>query len=242
MSNRDGDFERAALDEREASLRAVRKRRQVRGLLSGGAVLAVFVPLRFYLEFGEVGTMGWGTTVFLCAISWLAALGIEFSDRPAFHAPVAVSGGIRDAVGAFWLVACAFGPLAGWALTELPLTERSWRWQFGARIALAGVAPIAAALCLTPYARGLAARIAIPLLLLVTAIPVATTWWPVRDLVDGPTRVRCRVVWTDGGRFVEGLDGQTIDVPFEPGELGRAGQIVTVTFLPHTFRPISVEK
>jgi len=51
-------------------------------------------------------------------------------------APVSIEkcyGQVADRIGAFWLVACAFGPFIGWLITLFGVTESSWRWQYLAR-------------------------------------------------------------------------------------------------------------
>lgn len=77
----------------------------------------VLIPALFYLQFGEVGALGWGATVFFAALCLLVAVGLHFHGRHEYRTPVALRNGWLDWIGAFWLVACAFGPLFGWALT-----------------------------------------------------------------------------------------------------------------------------
>jgi hypothetical protein len=156
-------------------------------LLIEAAVCAVLVPALFYLNFGEVGDLGWGMTVFCVAYCILAAVGLYFGVRPEYHTTVQLRGGWADRVGAFWLVSCAFGPFFGWVLTSIvPLTVTSWRWVYGVRFFLAAGLPIITALPILRYVRGKAARVALPLLLGVTMLAIWSVVNVGRDLLNGP--------------------------------------------------------
>src|SRR5438270_6562376 len=85
-------------------------KRNVRRWLIGAVWAVVLVPLLFYLRFGTVGPLGWGMTVFFVAYCLVAATGLHFLVRPEYHTPVAWRNDWLDRIGAFWLVACAFGP------------------------------------------------------------------------------------------------------------------------------------
>jgi hypothetical protein len=155
--------------------------------LLGALESAVLVPALFRLRFGEVGPVGWGMTAFFVTYCLLAAVGLFFQPRTEFHTRVPLRGDWLDHVGAFWLVACAFGPFLGWIATSaLPITAESWRWVYGLRVFLAAGLPVITAIPLTRYVRGKAAWVSLPLLIGVTILP---TWSAVRvgqDLRDGP--------------------------------------------------------
>jgi len=169
------------------------RRRAIRGLLLGAVQVGLLVPYAFYLRFGEVGPMGWGTTVFFVAYCILAAIGLYFGPRTEFHTTVALRGDWADHVGAFWLVSCAFGPFLGWIVTSaFPITADSWRWLYGLRVFLAAGIPILTALPLTRYARGKAAWVAVPLLVGVTLLPIWSAVRVSQDLRDGPIVQRLR--------------------------------------------------
>jgi MFS family permease len=144
--------------------------------------------LFYYLRFRRVGPHGWGTTVFFVVYLLLTAIALYFRPRTEFHSPVAMRGDWRDRVGAFWLVGCVFGPLLGWIVTSgtFPITQNSWRWMYGARVFLAAVVPILLAMPLTRYVRGKSALIALPLLVVVTLLPVSTAMNVSMDLWEGP--------------------------------------------------------
>ena len=164
------------------------RKRVIRQCLLGAVEAAVLVPLLFYIRFRAIGPLGWGTTVFFVVYLLLTAIGLYFRPRTEFHSPVALRGDWLDRVGAFWLVGCAFGPFFGWVLTSgaLPITQNSWRWFYGARVFLAAVVPIMLALPLTRYVRGKSALIALPLLLVITLLPVSTAMNVSLDLWEGP--------------------------------------------------------
>jgi hypothetical protein len=160
----------------------------IRHWLLGIGWIIVLIPLIFFLRFGHVGPMGWGLTVFLVVLSLLISVGIFFRGRPAYHTPVGVRGGWLDRIGALWLVACAFGPAFGWALTAFPLTHSTWRWMYGGQVLLAVVLPSVTALPLLRYVRGRGAPIMLALLIGVTALPVWSGWAALRDLTAAPVR------------------------------------------------------
>ncbi len=155
--------------------------------LTGAVESAVLVPLVFSLRFGEVGVLGWGTTVFFVVYCLLVALGLHVRPRTDLHTRVPLRGDWVDHVGAYWLVACAFGPLVGWAVTSaVPVTETSWQSLYGLRAVLAAGLPLVTALALSRYARGKAAWVAVPLLVGVTLLPVLTAVPVTQDLWEGP--------------------------------------------------------
>lgn len=164
------------------------RQRVILQLLTSVVWLTLLVPAIFYLRFGRVGPLGWGTTVFFDVYCLLAAVGLYFRPRTEYHTRVRARGDWLDRVGAFWLVGCTFGPLTGWVFTTgtFPITQGSWRWLYAARFLFAAALPILLALPLTRYARGRAAWVALPLLFGVTALPVSTATYVTRDLWDGP--------------------------------------------------------
>jgi MFS family permease len=175
----------------------VSRRRVIRQCLLGAAEAAVVTPLLFYLRFGAVSPLGWGTTVFFVVYLLLTAVSLYFRPRTEYHSPVSLRGDWLDRVGAFWLVGCAFGPFFGWVVTSgaLPITQGSWRWMYGLRVLLAAGVPVMLALPLTRYVRGRATWVALPLLLGVTLLPVSSAMYVSLDLWEGPLVRQAR---TDG--------------------------------------------
>jgi hypothetical protein len=162
-------------------------RRAIRGWLISAVCSAVLVPALFWLRFGRVDGLAWGLTVFLVVYCLLVAFGLFFLNRPAYHTPIAPRGDWLDWVGAFWLMACAFGPFFGWILTSaFPLTQDNWRWLYAGRVFLSVVLPVLTALALLRYVRGRGALIMLVLLLGVTALPIWSAWAVGQDLLSEP--------------------------------------------------------
>jgi hypothetical protein len=159
----------------------------IRQLLLGAVECAVLIPLLFFWRFGDIGGLGWGTTIFFVGYCLLAATGLYFRPRTEYHTPVRLRGDWVDRVGAFWLVSCVFGPLLGWMITSaFPITVTSWRWLYALRVILAVGAPLITALPLTRYLRGKATRVALPLLVVITMLPIWSAVNVSQDLWQGP--------------------------------------------------------
>lgn len=163
------------------------RQRAIRGLLLAAVESVVLVPLLFYLRFGAVTGLGWGLTIFFAAYCLLATIGLYFRPKSEFHTPVKLRGDWLDHLGAFWLVSCAFGPFFGWIATSaFPITAATWRWLYALRVFLAIVLPLATALPLTRYLRGKATLIALPILVVITLLPIWSAVNIGRDLWNGP--------------------------------------------------------
>lgn len=161
----------------------------IRRLLWSAILYAGAIPSLFYFAFGEVSGLGWGLTIFFVAYCLLAAVGIYFRTRTQYHTTVPVRGNWADRIGSLWLLSCAFGPFLGWCLTAaLPLTVDSWRWLYGLRLLLAAGVPVLTALPLTRYIRGKATWVALPLLVIVTLLPILSVVNVGRDLWTGAQR------------------------------------------------------
>lgn len=216
--------------------------RLVRRYLWAAGEAAIVTPLLFYWRFGEVSWFAIGFTVFLVVLCLLVALGLFFQNRSAFHTSVPFANGIGDRIGAFWLVACAFGPFLGWATSALPLTAGSWRWAYFARVFLAVVLPLITAVPLVRYARGKAALIAIPLLLGITALPVLSCLWVIGDLHDGAATTTVALSRDKAtGKSICQPAGAQYDLPCDAARVA-ASTAAQVTWLPHTGRVIEVRK
>jgi hypothetical protein len=164
------------------------RRRAIRMWLSGVSQCTALIPFVFYLRFGEIGALGWGLTVFFDVYCLLWAFGLFFLFRTEYHTHVALRGDWIDHLGAFWLVGCAFGPFFGWIVTEaFTLTPGSWHLLYGLRIFLAAAIPIVLALPTLRYLRGKAAMVGLPLVIVLTFLPVSTAVQVSRDFWEGPS-------------------------------------------------------
>ncbi len=156
-------------------------------MLISALFAALLTPALFLLRFGEVGPLGWGTTVFFVLYCVLAAIGLYFGPRTEYHTRVPLRGDWLDKIGAFWLIACVFGPFFGWVIASVfTPTLDSWRVVYGVRVLLAIGLPLITALPLTRYVRGKAALIALPLLIGITSLAMWTAADAGRDLLAGP--------------------------------------------------------
>lgn len=180
--------------------------------LLGAVECAVLVPLLFYWRFGEVGGLGWGTTIFFVGCCLLAAIGLYFGPRPDYHTPVGLRGDWADRVGAFWLMSCVLGPFLGSMITSIfPITVDSWRWLYTLRVILAAGVPLITALPLTRYLRGKAIWVALPLLVVITLLPMWSVVHVGRDLLQGP------IV-----RQTQSAGPRELYLPYTEKSLGRA--------------------
>jgi hypothetical protein len=161
--------------------------RAIRQLLLGALCSAIIIPLLFYLRFGVIDGFALGTTIFFIAYCTLAAIGLYFRRRTEFHTPVRLYGDWLDRIGAFWLIACVFGPFLGWILTSaFPLTPATWRTLYTLRFILAVFLPVLTAIPLTRYLQGKATLVALPILITVTLLPIWSAVNVGRDLWNGP--------------------------------------------------------
>jgi hypothetical protein len=187
-------------------------RRSVRAFLIGAAQAAVVIPVLFYLQFGEINAFALSFTGFVVVLCLLVALGYSITDRPEHQTLATQKGGLTGRVGAFWLVACAFGPFFGWVVTttEVPLTEDNWWWRYAVRAALSAGLPVLTALPLFPYVRGRYWYVALALLFGVTALPVWSGVNTMLDLRDGPVVQRATGYYdAPNNSFYPSNDGHT---------------------------------
>lgn len=218
-------------------------RQLVNRFLLGALWLVVLTPLLFYLKFGTVGWFAIGFTIFLVVLCLLFAVGFFLQTKTEYQTRVPMEGSIADRIGACWLVACAFGPFFGWIITAFPPTTGSWKWQYMARAFLSVILPVITAVPLVPYVRGKAALIAIPLLLVITALPILSCWWVLADLNDGLKTVRVKVldIKDNHTRGCEDLDGASADLPCEDIRPVLNGEY-EVQWLSHTRRVLSKQE
>lgn len=220
-------------------------RKLVRSFLLGALQLAVILPLLFYLRWRTVDGFAIGFTVFMVVLSLLFALGLHFQSKTKYHTTVPLDHSLADRIGANWLVACAFGPFIGWLITLplFPLTEKSWQWQYGARVFFAVVLPLLTALPLMRYARGRAALIAVPLLIGITALPVLSCVWVIGDLHDGvvTSNIAVTIDPDKGTRICSEVDPESRDLPCQMLGDAHSGDLVQIAWLPHTNRVLKVK-
>ncbi|HYW73969.1 MAG TPA: hypothetical protein VE961_23300 [Pyrinomonadaceae bacterium] len=207
--------------------------------LLGAIWAAVLTPLIFYLKFGSINWFTIGFTIFLVALCLLLALGLFIQNKTEYHTAVPTERSLADRIGAFWLLACAFGPLFGWLLTAIPASASSWKWQYLGRAFLAVILPVITAVPLVPYARGKAALIAVPLLLVITALPVLSCWWVLADLQQGAETVVVDIWRRPPALQLQCVSRTTSTITCDDLHPALAGAAVMIKWLPHTRRVLS---
>jgi len=214
-------------------------RQLAKRFLLGAIWAAVLTPLIFYLKFGSLNWFSIAFTIFLVVLSLLFALGLFVQNKPEYHTNVSSEGSLADRIGAFWLVACAFGPFFGWIITAIPATEATWKWQYLGRAFLAVILPVITAIPLVPYASGKAALIGVPLLLLITALPIWSCVWVLGDLNQGAEHVVVDI-WRRPPSFqIQCVSRTASTITCDDIQPTVAGAPVAVTWLPHTRRVLS---
>lgn len=214
-------------------------RQLAKRFLLGALWAAVLTPLLFYLKFGSLNWFSISFTIFLVVLCLLFALGLFIQNKPEYQTNVPMEGSLADRIGAFWLVACAFGPFCGWIVTAISPTEATWKWQYLGRAFLAVVLPVITAVPLVPYARGRSALIAIPLLLAITALPILSCVWVLADLNDGPETVVVDIWRRPPTAEFECVPHTVSTITCADIQPRSAGAPAIITWLPHTRRILS---
>jgi hypothetical protein len=218
-------------------------RKLASGFLIGALWWAIATPAMFFAEFGSINWFAISVTIFVVALHLLFALGLYFLTKTQYHTAVPLRGGLADRIGAFWLVACAFGPFIGWIVTVFGVTESSWRWQYLARVLLAAALPVITAAPLVTYARGKAALEAVPLLIIITALPISSCFWVIGDLHDGAKTVHVEVLPMDEGQaHCRSDEEKYADLPCEEVGPAQDGDRFVVIWLPHTGRVLARDR
>jgi hypothetical protein len=207
--------------------------------LFGAVWSAVLTPVLFYLRFGSINWFSISFTIFLVVLCLLFALGLFIQDKPDYQTKVPMERSLADRIGAFWLVACAFGPFFGWIVTAISPNEVSWKWQYLGRAFLAVILPVITAVPLVPYAHGKSALIAIPLLLAVTTLPILSCLWVLADLQNGPETVVVDIWRKPPTAQFDCVSHSPSTITCDDIQPTMAGAPLIITWLPHTRRVLS---
>jgi len=131
------------------------------------------VLLIFYLEFGELPAFAFGFATFLVVLQILMIIGIRFAGRTEVHVSGRARGSAGNRLGAFWLVACAFGAFLGWVAGSLAANYPQYQLPLLAvKVMLTIVVPVTTMLPNVFYIQKKAAYIQVPILVGVTLLPV----------------------------------------------------------------------
>jgi hypothetical protein len=158
--------------------------------LQAALLVPFLLSLNNYRHFRtfRLDAFDWSFTLFVVLLCLLIALGLFFADRPAFRTTVKPTRSPANILAAFWLPACAFGPFFAWITTSgaIPITHTTWHTLYAIRALLCVALPLLCVLPLLRYISGKAALIQIPLLLLITTLPLLAGLNYTRDLIAGP--------------------------------------------------------
>jgi hypothetical protein len=133
----------------------------------------VLVLIIFWLQFGEIPGLAYGFGIFLVVFQILMILGLRFADRPAIDVENRVKYRWIDLTGAWWLVACAFGAFIGWIAGYLAQGYPRHKEAFQiAKVVFTIVIPVLTMLPNFRYIRKNAAFIQVPIIIIVTLLPV----------------------------------------------------------------------
>src|SRR5438270_352493 len=160
--------------------------------LTCSAQLTIFLLWLFYGYFGEINLYIFCLTFFFDAVFIALSLRAYLIDRKSRPAPDETSALRRDWLAIITVVGFVFQyvlPVVGWGIAPLSV-ETNWRTIYVVRVLCAVVVPtISGLLMLFFLFRRAALLIYIPLVLLITALPVWSGLNSALDLRDGP-RVR----------------------------------------------------
>ena len=152
----------------------------------GIALSMLVVLLRFWAEFGYVSMFAVGFAVFIAAFEVLLIIGFRFADRPDVHTTVKPTDDIFDSVGAWWLIACAFGAFFGWIVGNMVvLMPDQWRLVMAAKVFLTIIIPVATMIPNLRYISPNAAYVQIPILFFITLLPMLVGMGALMSLITG---------------------------------------------------------
>jgi hypothetical protein len=150
------------------------------------ALVAAVIAARFYFAFGTVPPFAWGFIGAVTVFQVLLIVGLRFQDRPDIQPARPLQGDWLDHLGAWWLMACAFGALLGWVSGEAGILLRSPSPLFPlGRILFAIVLPLATMLPNVRYVSRSAAFVQVPLLVGVTLLPILVGLDAIPVLLNG---------------------------------------------------------
>lgn len=135
---------------------------------SSGVVIIVF---RLY--FGEFAMFAFAFAGFLSILQILMVVGLRFQSRSEFHAERKPHFGLLEKIGGFWLVTCLLGPFISWICGNLAVAIPQARSAcLVIAVAFSLVFPVITLLPNVRYVGGKASYVQVPLLVLITMLPV----------------------------------------------------------------------
>lgn len=138
----------------------------------GIGLSAVVILLRFWIEFGEISVFAFGFTTFIVVLEILIIIGLRFQNRTERHTTKPLRNDWLDKIGAWWLVACAFGAFFGWTCGNLAISFPHWTMIFlTAEIIFTILLPVITMIPNLRYLSRNSAALQVPILVLVTSLP-----------------------------------------------------------------------
>lgn len=152
----------------------------------GIGVSIAIVLVRFWAEFGYIPTFAIGFSTFLAAFQVLLIVGFRFADRTDVHTTVKPKNDKFDELGSWWLMACVFGAFFGWlAGNMVSLIPDQWRVVMTVKVFFTIVVPVVTMVPNLRYISRNSAFIQIPLLTVVTMLPVLIGTGALISLITG---------------------------------------------------------
>jgi hypothetical protein len=140
---------------------------------TGIALSVIIILARFWFEFGEIPMFAVGFCVFVATLQILLIVGLRFVRRTEVYTIVEPRNDWIDKVGAWWLMACAFGALFGWLAGTMAVSyPEQWRIFYLLKTLLTIFLPIATMVPNLRYISRNAAYIQVPILVSVTILPI----------------------------------------------------------------------
>ncbi len=161
----------------------------------GVVLIAVGIPLIFWLRFGRVDGFAIGFTAFLLLIVFgLRFIPVLNEKYGAEQEKLKVNRGPFDWLGAVWLLAIPFAPFLMWVVDSLSvITVQNWKIILGTKAGLCVLIPVVSVLPLIKYVRGKAVPYALLILVIGTGYPVSLGWHAMRDFISGPQQQQVSV-------------------------------------------------
>jgi hypothetical protein len=141
--------------------------------VAGGIVFSTVLLIGlFWLQFGEINSFAWLMAIIAAGFQILLVIGLRQKDR-LNDGPVVKPNKTLDMIGAFWLIAVIFGAVIGWFTGSLAESIPSAAIPFHiATVVLTIVLPFLTSLPNYRYVNGSRAIIMLPMLLILTALPM----------------------------------------------------------------------
>lgn len=142
-------------------------------MLAAIAASTVLILLIFYLQSGELPFFAFGVAIFFAAFQILIIVGLRFYNRTETHTTKKLQNDWIDKIGAWWLMACAFGALIGWLCGRMAEYFPNYTLIFhAAKIFFTIILPVLMMLPNLRYLERQSAAIQVPLLTFITILPM----------------------------------------------------------------------